>query len=165
MTGRVMGCIFVLVIAVLTISGCGLHPSLKEAAGYSKAAENLGVSIAVHLKAQPGVVDARDYFTYGLDSAPSLRFTVVIAAASRSDEFMKKIYELILDDYWHSAAAVSAVNVDFYSSDNPPTKVWDYPRMIIEYNFSLFDLPSSKSADQIRLEQQFGPRPAVPPSK
>jgi hypothetical protein len=143
----------------LTMSGCG------KGIGYTKEADELGASMAARLKAQPPISNATYFYFYGLDNSPSLWFTATVKESQISDAVMRQLYELTLDDYWHSSAKVDGIDIRFYSSDKPPLPDRDdSARVVKQYHFYWAESSAVKSDDQIRLEQKFGPRPTPPPT-
>lgn len=143
----------------MAISGCG------KGIGYNKEADELGGRMTAHLKAQPSIASATYFYFYGLDDSPSLRFTATVKESQVSDTATRQLYELALDDYWHSSAKVDGIDMKFYSSDKPPLPDQnDSSRVVKEYNFYWAESSAVKSDDQVRLEQEFGPRPAPPPT-
>ena len=131
--------------------------------GYDQAADELGVSMAAHLKTQPPVSDVTHFYSYGLDNSPGLWFSVTIKGSQISDTVTHQLYNLALDDYWHSSAKIEGIDIRFYSSDEPPLSGQDNSaRVIKQYHFYRDESAAAKSDDQIRLEQEFGPRPTQP---
>lgn len=151
----------VALLAVLSvaISGCG------KGIGYNKEADELGVSITAHLKAQPPISNVTCFYFYGLDNSPSLWFTATVKESQISDTVMRQLYELALDDYWQSSAEVDGMDIRFYSSGKPPLPDRnDSTRVVKQYHFYWTESSANESDDQIRLEQQFGPRPTPSPT-
>lgn len=143
----------------MAISGCG------KGIGYNKEVDELGSSMAAHLKAQPPISDVTYFYSYGLDNSSSLWFTATVKESQISDTAMRQLYELALDDYWRSPAKVYAIDIRFYSSDKPPLPDRDdSARVVKQYHFYWTESSANKSDDQIRLEQEFGPRPTQPPT-
>jgi hypothetical protein len=143
----------------LAISGCG------KGIGYTKEADELGASMAAHLKAQPPVLNVTYFYFYGLDNSPSLWFTVTVKESQISDTVTRRLYELALDEYWQSPAKVYGIDIRFYSSNKPPLPDRDdSARVVKQYHFTWAESSAGKSDDQIRLEQEFGPRPTPPPT-
>ena len=148
-----------LIVLNVAISGCG------KGIGYNKEADELGVSMAAHLKAQPPISNVTYFYFYGLDNSPSLWFTATVKESQISDVAMRQLYELALDDYWHSSAKVDGIDIRFYSSDKPPLPDRnDSARVVKQYHFYWAESSAVKSDDQIRLEQKFGPRPTPSPT-
>jgi hypothetical protein len=148
-----------LIILGIVISGCG------KGIGYTKEADELGVFMATHLKTQPPVLDVTHFYFYGLDNSPSLWFSVTVKESQISDTVTRQLYELALDDYWHSSAKVNGIDIRFYSSGKPPLPHQDNSaRVVKQYHFSWAESSAVKSDDQIRLEQKFGPRPTPSPT-
>ncbi len=153
------GVALLMMVLGITISGCG------KGIGYTKEADELGVSMTAHLKAQSPVSNVTYFYFYGLDNSPSLWFTVTVKESQISDTVTRQLYELALDDYWQSPAKVYGIDMRFYSSGNPPLPDRDdSARVIKQYHFYRAESSAVKSDDQIRLEQEFGPRPTPPPT-
>ena len=150
--------ITLLIVLGIAASGCG------KGIGYTKEADDLGVSMTSHLKAQPSILNVTHFYFYGLDNSPSLWFTATVKKSQISDTVLRQLYELTLDDYWHSSAKVDGIDIKFYSSDKPPLPDRDdSARVIKQYHFYRAESSAVKSDDQIRLEQKFGPRSTQPP--
>jgi hypothetical protein len=148
-----------LIVLGMAISGCG------KGIGYDKDVDDLGASMAAHLRAQPSAVGVTYYYSYGLDNSSALWFTATVQESQISDAVMHQLYELALDDYWQSPAKVYAIDMRFYSSDRPPLPDQDdSARVVKQYHFSWSESSAGTSDDQIRLEQKFGPRPTPPPT-
>lgn len=157
MKGRVS--VTLLITLGMAISGCG------KGIGYNKAADELGAAMAVHLKAQPPALNVTHFYSYGLDNSPALWFSVTVKEPQASDAVTRQLYDLALNDYWHSSAEVDGIDIRFYSSDKPPLPDRDdSSRVIKQYHFYWAESSAVKSDDQVRLEQEFGPRPAPPPT-
>ena len=138
---------------------------MRKGIGYNKRADELGASMAAHLKTQPPVFDVTYFYSYGLDNSPALWFRVTIKESQVSDAAARQLYELALDDYWHSSAKVVGIDMRFYSSEKPPLpNQGDSARVIKQYHFYWDESSAVKSDDQSRLEQEFGPRPTQPPT-
>ncbi|MGH3826290.1 MAG: hypothetical protein ACRDQX_03825 [Pseudonocardiaceae bacterium] len=147
-----------LVVLGMAISGCG------KGIGYNKGGDELGASMTAHLKAQPPVFDATYFYSYGLDNSPGLWFSATLKKSQISDAVMHQLYELTLDDYWHSSAKIDGIDISFYSSDRPPIPDrGDSARVIKNFHFYWAESSAVKTDDQNRLEQEFGPRPKPPP--
>lgn len=143
----------------IATSGCG------KGIGYTKKADDLGASMTSHLKTQPPISNVTYFYFYGLDNSPSLWFTATVKESQISDAVMRQLYELTLDDYWHSSAKIDGIDIRFYSSGKPPLPDRDdSARVIKQYHFYRAESSAVKSDDQIRLEQEFGPRQTPPPT-
>jgi hypothetical protein len=148
-----------LVVLGMAISGCG------KGIGYNKSGDELGASMAAHLKTQLPVSDVTYFYSYGLDNSPGLWFSVTLKESQISNTTMQNLYELALNDYWHSSAEIDGIDIRFYSSDKPPIpEPSDSDRVIKQYHFYWAESSAVKSDDQNRLELEFGPRPKPPPT-
>jgi hypothetical protein len=148
-----------LIMLGMAISGCG------KGISYNKEADELGASMTAHLKAQSPILDVAYFYSYGLDGSSSLWFTATVKESQISDTVTRQLYELALDDYWQSPAKVYAIDIRFYSSDKPPLPDRDdSARVVKQYHFYWAESSANESDDQIRLEQQFGPRPTPSPT-
>ncbi|MGH3721803.1 MAG: hypothetical protein ACRDRI_23755 [Pseudonocardiaceae bacterium] len=158
MTKTRVGVMLLIALGVV-ISGCG------KGIGYNKDADELGVSMAAHLKTQPPVVGVTYTYSYGLDNSPALWFTATVKESQISDTVARQLYELALNDYWHSSAKIYAINIKFYSSNKPPLPDRDdSARIVKQYHFYWDESLTTESEDQKKLEQEFGPRPTPPPT-
>jgi hypothetical protein len=148
-----------LIVLGVAISGCG------KGIGYNKEADELGASMADHLKTQSPILNVTYLYSYGLDNSSSLWFTATVKESQISDAVTHRLYELALDDYWQSSAKVYAIDIRFYSSGKPPLPDRDdSARVVKQYHFYWAESSAVKSDDQIGLEQEFGPRPTPPPT-